>query len=82
MKDYMYMYSNLKTKKTLAICHASNIELYYPKVKIGGIIGGHDFDITPHHIGVPKAVIEFIENNNIKSATNRHGDWFITKMSD
>jgi len=53
-----------------------DIELYYQKVKKGGIIGGHDF--WGSQTGVCKAVVEFVNKNNIKL----HGeltDWWITK---
>ena len=35
---------------------AKDIELYYPKVRVGGIIGGHDFKTD--ELGVIKAVTE------------------------
>ena len=53
-----------------------DIELYYPKVKPGGILGGHDFSTC--HPGVPKAVIEFCEETGRKL----HGgkiDWWVIK---
>ena len=62
-----------------------DIELYYPKVRNGGILGGHDFNLY----GVAKAVVEFIDKNNLKlcnSKTNdkykeveRFIDWWIVK---
>lgn len=53
-----------------------DIELYYPKVKSGGIIGGHDFAIS--HLGVCKAVMEFVQKNNLKLQGHIH-DWWIIK---
>jgi len=53
-----------------------DIELYYPKVKLGGIIGGHDFRVTLQ--GVCRAVLEFASKNHIQL----HGenvDWWIIK---
>jgi predicted O-methyltransferase YrrM len=53
-----------------------DIEEYYPKVRKGGIIGGHDFDAS--HMGVAKAVFEFKSKDNI----NLYGkgiDWWIEK---
>lgn len=53
-----------------------DIELYYPKIKVSGVIGGHDFATS--HIGVCKAVIEFAE----KHALEIHGairDWWFVK---
>jgi len=52
-----------------------DIELYYPKVKKGGVVGGHDFSAA---WGVPKAVIEFAKKQN----TELYGwdnDWWIIK---
>lgn len=53
-----------------------DIELYYKKVKKGGIIGGHDFWAS--EIGVCKAVIEFANNNNLK-LYGKLTDWWIIK---
>jgi len=53
-----------------------DIECYYPKVRTGGIIGGHDFTIRYH--GVARAVIEFA----VKYKKELHGigqDWWIIK---
>jgi hypothetical protein len=53
-----------------------DIELYYPKVETGGIIGGHDFWASK--IDVCKAVLEFAATNNIQI----HGeltDWWVVK---
>lgn len=58
-----------------------DIELYYPKVREGGVFGGHDF--TCHHFGVCKAVTEFIKNNNLKihgdKSYSDKSDWWIVK---
>ena len=53
-----------------------DIELFYKKVKKGGIIGGHDFWAS--EIGVCKAVLEFEENNNLK-LYGKITDWWIIK---
>jgi len=53
-----------------------DIELYYPKIKVGGIIGGHDFD--GNYIGVIRAAIEFADNNNLELKSSA-GDWWIVK---
>lgn len=52
-----------------------DIELYYPKVKSGGIIGGHDFRADT---GVAKAVLEFIEKNKLELKGDAV-DWWIIK---
>ena len=53
-----------------------DIELYYIKVKTGGIIGGHDF--WADKIGVCKAVLDFADKNNLK-LNGRLTDWWIIK---
>jgi len=53
-----------------------DIELYWPKLKRGGIMGGHDF--LAMHLGVCKAVIEFITKKHVEL----HGDgidWWVIK---
>ena len=64
--DGLHDYENIK----------KDIELYYPKVKSGGILGGHDF--WGNEIGVCKAVLEFVENNNLK-LYGELTDWWIIK---
>lgn len=53
-----------------------DIELYYVKIKKGGILGGHDF--WADHIGVCKAVLEFIDENNLK-LYGKQTDWWVIK---
>jgi len=36
-----------------------DLELYFPKVRVGEIIGGHDFSYD--FPGIPKAVLEFVD---------------------
>lgn len=53
-----------------------DIEVWYPKVKKGGILSGHDFNVPD----VSRAVIEFCSNRKIKFSTqpnNEHEWWFI-----
>ena len=51
-----------------------DIHLWYPKVKIGGTIGGHDF--CDDHVGIIKAVLEAFGTENL----NHKGlDWWIVK---
>jgi len=53
-----------------------DIELYYPKIKTGGVLGGHDFTLSTK--GVFKAVMEFVTDNELKL----HGedtDWWVVK---
>jgi len=55
-----------------------DIELYYPKVKQGGIIGGHDFWASTN--GVCKAVLEFVEDKKLK-LNGEITDWWAIKKS-
>lgn len=52
-----------------------DIEKYYPKLKNGGIMAGHDIEGWP---GVVKAVSEFCVNNNI-NFNIKLPDWIIIK---
>lgn len=53
-----------------------DIEVYYLKIKKGGIIGGHDSWAS--EIGACKAVLEFAENNNLE-LYGKITDWWIIK---
>lgn len=53
-----------------------DIELYYPKVKSGGVIGGDDFNIS--FLGVCEAVMEFVKRNNLK-LYGENSEWWIVK---
>lgn len=53
-----------------------DIELYYPKVRPGGVIGGHDF--AGGFIGVIRAVLQFSDNVNLDLHTEG-GDWWVIK---
>ena len=53
-----------------------DIELYYPKIKEGGFIGGHDYSID--FMGVVKAVDEFVEEKNL-FLYRKENDWWIIK---
>ena len=56
-----------------------DIELYYPKIRIGGVIGGHDI----HHTGVVKAFVELCKDKKhffVGDCVNqRHPDWWVVK---
>jgi len=53
-----------------------DIELYYPKIKKGGYLGGHDFHINA--LGVITAVLEFVEANNL-DLRGYPRDWWVKK---
>lgn len=54
-----------------------DIELYYPKIKTGGIIGGHDIEGN-ENVDVRRAVFEFAEKNNLSVQVSKP-DWWIIK---
>jgi len=49
-----------------------DIRLYYPKVKKGGIVGGHDFD----KYDISTAVVNFALYNNLKLHSIKEDWWF------
>ena len=51
-----------------------DIENYYPKVKHGGVLGGHDF--SGRWPGVQRAVVEFIQGKNWYLD---YPDWWVVK---
>ena len=62
-----------------------DMELYYPKVKVGGVFAGHDFEIN-RAPGVVKAVVEFFHklsksNKNCKTVCySGVWDWWYIKV--
>lgn len=61
-----------------------DLKLWYPKVKKGGFISGHDWDKktmneTGEPVGVSRAVIDFTLNNGIDFhiSENKRDFWFI-----
>lgn len=69
--DFVYVDGNRNYKNVL-----EDITLYYPKVKEGGVIGGHGF--AGLDLGIPKAVIEFVTNHDLKSYGLLE-DWWVVK---
>ena len=68
--DFVYIDGNHKREYVL-----KDLELYYPKVKKGGVIGGHDW-----HAGMDvwKAVNDFIKKHDLV-LDGRYDDWWIKK---
>ncbi|MBA7700981.1 hypothetical protein ES703_109707 [subsurface metagenome] len=56
----------------------NDILLYYPKVKKGGVFGGHDYYNAPPAREVKKAVDEWVAENNLKLFTG-NCDWWVVK---
>jgi hypothetical protein len=57
--DFIYIDANHAYEPTL-----KDIELYYPKLKQGGLFGGHDYEDDGKY-GVKKAVNEFFKGREI-----------------
>lgn len=70
--DFVYIDANHEY-----ISVKEDIELWYPLVKKGGILGGHDFSAS--FPGVAKAVLEFVEKNKLKLHGNG-ADWWVCKQ--
>lgn len=66
--DAMHDYSNV----------IADLQAYFPKVKVGGVLGGHDFSNV--HSGVIKAVAEFASTLNLKLFVEQP-DWWVVKES-
>lgn len=56
----------------------SDLIMWYPKIKKGGILSGHDFTDTTY--GVRKAVFEFCKQNQIKEIISKAEDWWIFRF--
>jgi len=69
--DFAYIDGNHAYKYVL-----QDIELYYPKIKDGGVIGGHDF--SGDHRDVFRAVIEFADKHDLELHTAKI-DWWVIK---
>ena len=54
-----------------------DIENYWKKIKINGVLSGHDIVIED----VLKAVLEFVTKNNLKLQVGER-DWWIVKLED
>jgi len=68
--DFVYIDGNHKFDYVL-----KDIEIYYPKLKKGGVIGGHDWDAR---MNVWKAVHYFITKHHLK-LDGRVNDWWVIK---
>ncbi len=59
--DYVYIDSDHRYEPTV-----NDIKIWWPKVKKGGILAGHDYNSRNKLYGVVEAVDEFVEANNLK----------------
>jgi len=69
--DFVYIDGNHRYKYVKL-----DIELYYPKIRTGGVIGGHDY--VADYSGVVKAVQEFAGKHNLQ-LQSRETDWWLVK---
>jgi len=68
--DFVYIDGNHEYKYI-----KEDIELYWPKIKKGGVIGGHDF--SGDDLDVVKAVMEFSNEHKLKLYTESTDWWFV-----
>lgn len=54
----------------------SDIELYYPKIALGGVLGGHDYSVE--FLDVTRAVLEFVDAHKLK-LYGKKKDWWVVK---
>lgn len=57
-----------------------DIENWYKKLKVGGILSGHDIN-TYYNKGVVKAVLEFCNEKNLELNIYKE-DWWVVKSSE
>jgi hypothetical protein len=73
--DFVYIDGNHNYESVV-----NDIKNYFPKIKLGGIIGGHDFynGFAKDHDGVIRAVTEFSVKNNLQLNVELP-DWWVVK---
>ncbi len=59
--DYIYIDSDHRYEQTVR-----DIAQWWPKVKKGGILAGHDYNARNKEYGVIQAVDEFVKDNNLE----------------
>ncbi len=73
--DFVYIDGNHKYEYV-----KRDIQLYYPKVKLGGVLGGDNFEAP--YPGVARAVIEFTDKHDLQIHGRRNPishDWWVIK---
>lgn len=56
----------------------ADLEAYWPKVRPGGVLCGHDYHDTPPHVGVKSAVDEFARDRSL-AVIDVYPCWVIEK---
>jgi hypothetical protein len=56
-----------------------DISLWYPKLKVGGLLSGHDY-IDEKGYGVIPAVDEFVSSVGVQLRLGGNNTWFVTKQ--
>jgi len=69
--DFCYIDANHSYKYV-----KNDIKNYYPKIKKGGYIGGHDFHVSA--IGLIRAVLEFVDKEGLE-LEGYPRDWWVKK---
>ena len=83
MFDFIYIDANHKYEFI-----KQDINLWWPKLKRGGLIAGHDYldGILPQgNFGVKKAVDQFVEQNQLKlyiTKSDQFPTWYVVKNKD
>lgn len=72
--DFVYIDGNHECVYVKRDC-----ENYYPKIKHGGLIGGHDFVLNDYE-GLVNAVIQFVTEHNL-TLQGARSDWWCQKTS-
>jgi predicted O-methyltransferase YrrM len=57
---------------------AKDIDLWYPKLKEGGLLSGHDYR-DGRNYGVKQAVHEFAAREGTQFRTGENYTWFVTR---
>jgi len=70
--DFVYIDANHSYKHVY-----NDICVWYPKVRVGGMIGGHDFNTQ--HNDVILAVFDFIDKYNLQLCGFDNEDWWMKK---
>lgn len=77
--DFVYIDANHSYEACL-----SDIKIWYPKLRVGGIIAGHDYipdGIYPEGVfGVQRAVNEYFKDKIINTTKDAWASWWTTKI--